>query len=145
MIAIDQLQNDVNGGWRPTATDDVIFIVNPAIAETLAPVPISPAADVDAAAAAAAGASEAGRRSPGNMASNFTAIGAVARRFRNEVDAGNVGITIGVTAPMAHFPFSGWGESFVGALHAQGRHGVEFSTQTKVVVERWPDDWSRRF
>lgn len=84
-------------------------------------------------------------RSYGNMACIFTSDGANARRFRYEVNAGNVGINVGVAAPMAYFPFSGWGESFFGDLHAQAHHGVEFYTQTKVVVERWPRDWSRKF
>jgi malonate-semialdehyde dehydrogenase (acetylating)/methylmalonate-semialdehyde dehydrogenase len=81
----------------------------------------------------------------GNMACLFTSSGAAARRFRSEVVAGNIGINVGVAAPMAFFPFSGWKESFFGDLHGQGRHGVEFYTQTKVVVERWPREWSRRF
>lgn len=85
------------------------------------------------------------RRAYGNMACIFTTDGANARRFRYEVQAGNVGLNVGVAAPMAYFPFSGWGESFFGDLHAQAAHGVEFYTQTKVVVERWPRDWSRRF
>ena len=84
-------------------------------------------------------------RSFGNMACIFTSSGAVARQFRYEADAGNVGINIGVAAPMAYYPFSGWNDSFFGDLHAQGRHGVEFYTQTKVVVERWPREWSRKF
>ena len=84
-------------------------------------------------------------RSYGNMACLFTSSGAAARQFRSEVHAGNVGINVGVAAPLAWFPFSGWGESFFGDLHAQAHHGVEFYTQTKVVVERWPRDWSRRF
>ncbi|MEI7936284.1 MAG: CoA-acylating methylmalonate-semialdehyde dehydrogenase [Verrucomicrobiota bacterium] len=84
-------------------------------------------------------------RSYGNMACLFTSDGANARRFRYEANAGNIGINVGVAAPMAYFPFSGWGESFFGDLHAQAEHGVEFYTQTKVVVERWPRDWSRRF
>jgi malonate-semialdehyde dehydrogenase (acetylating)/methylmalonate-semialdehyde dehydrogenase len=74
----------------------------------------------------------------GNMACLFTSSGAAARRFRHEVTAGNVGINIGVAAPMAAYPFSGCKESFFGDLHAQGRHAFEFYTQTKVVVERWP-------
>jgi malonate-semialdehyde dehydrogenase (acetylating)/methylmalonate-semialdehyde dehydrogenase len=74
----------------------------------------------------------------GNMACLFTSSGAAARRFRHEVVAGNIGINVGVAAPMAFFPFSGFKDSFFGDLHAQGRHGVEFYTQTKVVVERWP-------
>lgn len=84
-------------------------------------------------------------RSYGNMACLFTSDRAAARRFRQEVQAGNVGINVGVAAPMAYFPFSGWEESFLGDLHAQAGHGVEFYTQTKVVVERWPRDWSRWF
>jgi malonate-semialdehyde dehydrogenase (acetylating)/methylmalonate-semialdehyde dehydrogenase len=97
------------------------------------------AADIDEAIALVNG------RSFGNMACIFTASGAAARQFRYEVKAGNIGINIGVAAPMAQFPFSGWGESFFGDLHAQGRHGVEFYTETKVVVERWPKEWSRQF
>lgn len=84
-------------------------------------------------------------RAYGNMACIFTSSGAAARQFRYEADAGNVGINIGVAAPMAFFPFSGWNDSFFGDLHGQGRHGVEFYTQTKVVVERWPREWSRQF
>lgn len=81
----------------------------------------------------------------GNQACLFTNSGAAARRFRYAVKAGNVGINLGVAAPMAFFPFSGWRESFFGDLHAQGRHGIEFYTETKVVVERWPKNWSRMF
>ncbi|HET6446157.1 MAG TPA: CoA-acylating methylmalonate-semialdehyde dehydrogenase [candidate division Zixibacteria bacterium] len=81
----------------------------------------------------------------GNMACLFTSSGAAARKFRYETDAGNIGINVGVAAPMAFFPFSGWKESFFGTLHGQGNHAVEFFTQTKVVVERWPREWSRRF
>ncbi|MBV7329082.1 CoA-acylating methylmalonate-semialdehyde dehydrogenase [Chloroflexi bacterium TSY] len=84
-------------------------------------------------------------RAFGNMACIFTTDGNTARQFRYGADAGNVGINIGVAAPMAYFPFSGWNESFFGDLHAQGRHGIEFYTQTKVVVERWPREWSRKF
>ena len=81
----------------------------------------------------------------GNMACLFTSSGSSARKFRKEVNCGNVGINIGVAAPMAQFPFSGWKESFFGDLHGQGRHAIEFFTQTKVVVERWPKEWSRKF
>jgi malonate-semialdehyde dehydrogenase (acetylating)/methylmalonate-semialdehyde dehydrogenase len=78
-------------------------------------------------------------RSPyGNMASIFTASGAAARKFRYEVPAGNIGINIGVAAPMAYFPFSGWRDSFLGVLHGQGRDAIEFYTDKKVVIERWP-------
>jgi len=81
----------------------------------------------------------------GNMACVFTGSGAAARKFRYEAEAGNIGINIGVAAPMAFFPFSGWKNSFFGTLHAQGKHAVEFFTQTKVVVERWLGEWSRKF
>jgi malonate-semialdehyde dehydrogenase (acetylating)/methylmalonate-semialdehyde dehydrogenase len=81
----------------------------------------------------------------GNMACIFTGNGAAARKFRYDVQVGNIGINIGVAAPMAFFPFSGWKESFFGTLHGQNHHAVEFFTQTKVVVERWLRDWSRQF
>ena len=81
----------------------------------------------------------------GNMACLFTSSGASARKFRNEADAGNIGINIGVAAPMAQFPFSGWRDSFFGDLHGQGKHAIEFFTQTKVIIERWPNIWSRKF
>lgn len=81
----------------------------------------------------------------GNQASLFTSSGSAARKFRYEVEAGNIGINIGVAAPMAFFPFSGWKESFFGDMHGQGTDAVEFFTQKKVVVERWPKEWSRKF
>ncbi|MFZ1398107.1 MAG: CoA-acylating methylmalonate-semialdehyde dehydrogenase [Candidatus Promineifilaceae bacterium] len=81
----------------------------------------------------------------GNMACLFTNSGHDARKFRYEAQAGNIGINVGVAAPMAFFPFSGWKESFFGTLHGQSNHAVEFFTQTKVVVERWPKEWSRTF
>jgi malonate-semialdehyde dehydrogenase (acetylating) / methylmalonate-semialdehyde dehydrogenase len=81
----------------------------------------------------------------GNMACLFTSSGGAARKFRYEAEVGNIGINIGVAAPMAFFPFSGWKESFFGDLHGQGNHAVEFFTQTKVVVERWKDEWTRQF
>ncbi len=81
----------------------------------------------------------------GNMACLFTRDGSAARKFRYEVIAGNIGINVGIAAPMAHFPFSGWKESFFGDLHGQGMDAVDFFTQKKVVVERWPKEWSRKF
>ena len=81
----------------------------------------------------------------GNQASLFTSSGSAARKFRYEAEAGNIGINIGVAAPMAFFPFSGWKDSFFGDLHGQGMDAVEFFTQKKVVVERWPKEWSRKF
>lgn len=85
------------------------------------------------------------RNSYGNASSIFTTSGAAARKFRNEIPTGNVGVNIGVAAPMAYFPFSGWKGSFFGVLHAQGRDAVAFYTAEKVVIERWPQEWSRRF
>jgi malonate-semialdehyde dehydrogenase (acetylating)/methylmalonate-semialdehyde dehydrogenase len=73
----------------------------------------------------------------GNAASLFTTNGATARRFKYEAPAGNIGINIGVAAPIAYFPFSGWKASFFGDLHAQGRDAIEFYTEKKVVIERW--------
>jgi malonate-semialdehyde dehydrogenase (acetylating) / methylmalonate-semialdehyde dehydrogenase len=85
-------------------------------------------------------------RSPyGNASSIFTSSGAAARKFRNIVSTGNVGVNIGVPAPMAYFPFSGWKGSFFGVMHAQGRDAIEFFTDKKVIVERWPREWSRKF
>ncbi len=81
----------------------------------------------------------------GNMACLFTSSGQAARRFRYEARAGNIGINVGVAAPMAFFPFSGWKDSFFGDMHAQGRDAIEFYTEKKVVVERWPKEWSRKF
>jgi malonate-semialdehyde dehydrogenase (acetylating)/methylmalonate-semialdehyde dehydrogenase len=81
----------------------------------------------------------------GNQASLFTTSGTAARRFRYEADCGNIGVNIGVAAPMAFYPFSGWRDSFFGILHGQGMDAVDFFTQKKVVVERWPKEWTRKF
>lgn len=81
----------------------------------------------------------------GNSACIFTRSGASARKFRHDTMAGNIGINLGIAAPMAFFPFSGWKDSFFGDLHGQTEHAVEFYTQTKVVIERWHEDWTRKF
>ena len=81
----------------------------------------------------------------GNQASLFTSSGSAARRFRYEAPAGNIGINIGVAAPMAYFPFSGWKDSFFGIMHAQGHDAIEFYTEKRIVVERWAKDHSRKF
>ena len=73
----------------------------------------------------------------GNGAAIFTRSGKAAREFRHRVQAGMVGINIGVPAPMAFFPFSGWHASFFGDLHLQGRESVAFYTQQKVTTTRW--------
>lgn len=78
-------------------------------------------------------------RSPfGNTTSIYTRSGAAARYFREHIQAGMVGINIGVAAPVAIFPFSGWKTSFYGDLHATGRDGYLFYTETRVVTSRWP-------
>ena len=81
----------------------------------------------------------------GNSSAIFTSSGAAARKFRYEAPTGNVGVNIGVAAPMAYFPFSGWRDSFMGILHGQGKDAIEFYTDKKVVIERWPKEWSRKF
>jgi malonate-semialdehyde dehydrogenase (acetylating)/methylmalonate-semialdehyde dehydrogenase len=77
------------------------------------------------------------RSSYGNAASIFTSSGSHAREFRRRVEAGMIGVNIGVPAPMAFFPFVGWKRSFLGDLHATGADGVRFYTRQKVVTTRW--------
>jgi malonate-semialdehyde dehydrogenase (acetylating)/methylmalonate-semialdehyde dehydrogenase len=74
----------------------------------------------------------------GNAASIFTTSGATMRRFRYEAQAGMLGVNIGVAAPMSFFPFTGWKDSFFGDLHAHGRDAIDFYTEKKVVITRWP-------
>jgi malonate-semialdehyde dehydrogenase (acetylating)/methylmalonate-semialdehyde dehydrogenase len=73
----------------------------------------------------------------GNAASIYTANGLAAREFRYRVRCGNIGINVGVAAPMAYFPFGGQKASFFGTLHAQGREAIDFFTDRKVVITRW--------
>ncbi|MBN6185975.1 CoA-acylating methylmalonate-semialdehyde dehydrogenase [Aneurinibacillus sp. BA2021] len=73
----------------------------------------------------------------GNGACIYTNSGADAREFVQRVEAGMVGVNIGLPAPMSFFPFSGWKHSFYGDLHANGKDGVEFYTKKKVVTTRW--------
>ena len=73
----------------------------------------------------------------GNGTSIFTESGASVRRYRHEVEAGMIGVNIGVAAPVAFFPFSGWKDSFLGDLHAHGGDAVEFYTRKKTVTSRW--------
>ena len=75
----------------------------------------------------------------GNAASIFTRSGAAAREFTHNVSAGMVGINVGVPAPVAFFPFSGWKNSFFGDLHALGKDAVHFYTEQRVITCRWPD------
>jgi malonate-semialdehyde dehydrogenase (acetylating)/methylmalonate-semialdehyde dehydrogenase len=73
----------------------------------------------------------------GNAGSIFTSSGDAARRYRYGMEAGMLGVNIGVAAPVAWFPFSGWKDSLEGDLHANGRDAVEFYTRKKVVTSRW--------
>jgi malonate-semialdehyde dehydrogenase (acetylating)/methylmalonate-semialdehyde dehydrogenase len=125
---------------KPTILDDVPATSELADTEIFGPVlSLIHANDMDEALAFL-------ERSPyGNQASLFTSSGAAARRFRYEAPAGNIGINIGVAAPMAYFPFSGWKDSFFGILHGQGRDSIEFYTEEKVVIERWAKEHSRKF
>ena len=73
----------------------------------------------------------------GNMASIFTSSGKSAREFSSRIRAGNVGVNVGVAAPMAFFHFGGMKESFYGDLHGQARDAINFFTDEKIIVERW--------
>jgi malonate-semialdehyde dehydrogenase (acetylating) / methylmalonate-semialdehyde dehydrogenase len=77
-------------------------------------------------------------RSPfGNASSIFTGSGKSAREYSSRVEAGMVGVNVGVAAPMAFFPFAGWKDSFFGDLHAHGKDGIAFYTEQKVIMSRW--------
>jgi malonate-semialdehyde dehydrogenase (acetylating)/methylmalonate-semialdehyde dehydrogenase len=116
----------------PTVFDHVTEEMSLAQAEIFGPViAIIPAATLEAAI-------ELVNRSPfGNAASIYTSSGQAARQFQAAVETGNVGINVGVAAPIAYFPFSGAKRSFFGVLHGQGREAVRFFTQSKVVISRW--------
>ena len=77
------------------------------------------------------------RSAYGNGVSIFTESGAAVRRFRHDVEVGMIGVNVGVAAPVAFFPFSGWKDSFLGDLHAHGPDAVEFYTRKKTVTSRW--------
>ncbi len=73
----------------------------------------------------------------GNGNAIFTSSGQSAREFQYNATSGNVGINIGIVAPMAFFLFSGMKDSFFGVLHTQGKEAVRFFTESKVVIQRW--------
>jgi malonate-semialdehyde dehydrogenase (acetylating)/methylmalonate-semialdehyde dehydrogenase len=73
----------------------------------------------------------------GNATSIFTSSGKAAREYSSRVEAGMIGINVGVAAPMAFFPFAGWKNSFFGDLHAHGKDAVMFYTEQKVLMTRW--------
>jgi malonate-semialdehyde dehydrogenase (acetylating)/methylmalonate-semialdehyde dehydrogenase len=79
----------------------------------------------------------------GNGASIFTSSGSAARQFVREMQAGMLGVNVGVPAPMAMFSFSGWNQSFFGDLHVQGIEGVMFYTRQKCILSRWDKNYVR--
>ena len=116
----------------PTLIDEVEYGNSLMEAEVFGPVlAVMRAKTLDEAIASA------NRQSFGNGAAIFTNSGKAAREFRRNVSAGMVGINVGVPAPLAYFPFSGWNDSFFGDLHIQGKEGVEFYTQRKTTTTRW--------
>lgn len=122
----------------PSVVDQVELGMRVARDEIFGPVLcVARASDLDAAI-------ELGRQSEyGNGASIFTRDGYAARHFREHFPAGMIGVNVGVPAPMAWFPFSGWNASFFGDLHVQGLEGIQFYTRQKVTLTRWfrsPDD-----
>jgi malonate-semialdehyde dehydrogenase (acetylating)/methylmalonate-semialdehyde dehydrogenase len=82
----------------------------------------------------------------GNGTSIFTASGRSARKFRHEIEVGQVGINVPIPVPLPFFSFTGWKQSFYGDLHAYGKQAVRFYTETKTVTERWfeEDEESKR-
>ena len=79
----------------------------------------------------------------GNGAAIFTASGAAAHRFQQEVEAGMVGINVPIPVPVGYYSFGGWGDSLFGDTHLYGPEGFHFYTRGKVVTSRWPADAER--
>jgi len=123
-----------NGGYflGPTVFDDVTPDMTIAREEIFGPVlSVIRVKDLDEAIALVNG-------SPfGNTTSIFTSDGKSAREYASRVEVGMVGVNVGVAAPMAFFPFTGWKNSFYGDLHAHGRDAVAFYTEQKVIMSRW--------
>ena len=126
-------EGDPNGAYlAPTILDDVTPDMAIAQEEVFGPVVcVVRAASLDEAIEIVNGSRF------GNGTSIFTESGASVRRYRHEVEAGMIGVNIGVAAPVAFFPFSGWKDSFLGDLHAHGTDGVEFYTRKKTVTSRY--------
>ncbi len=134
-LALDgrETSGDPNGSYvGPTILDDVRPEMDIAQEEVFGPVLCVISAPTLDEAIAVVNASKFG-----NGTSIFTESGSSVRRYRHEVQAGMVGVNIGVAAPVAFFPFSGWKDSFLGDLHAHGTDAVEFYTRKKTVTSRW--------
>jgi malonate-semialdehyde dehydrogenase (acetylating)/methylmalonate-semialdehyde dehydrogenase len=133
---IDGRESPANGhaGFflGPTIFDDVRPEMTIAREEIFGPVlSVIRAKDLDEAIAIV------NRSAFGNTTSIFTSDGKTAREYSSRIEVGMVGVNVGVAAPMAFFPFSGWKESFFGDLHAHGRDAIAFYTEQKVIVSRW--------
>lgn len=134
-LALDGRQVDYDGSGfivGPSVIDQVRPEMRVASEEIFGPVlSVVRATDLDEALAI-------GRNCPyGNGASIFTQSGRAAREFKRHFNAGMIGINVGVPAPMAWFPFTGWNQSFFGDLHIQGTEGVQFYTRQKMTMTRW--------
>jgi malonate-semialdehyde dehydrogenase (acetylating)/methylmalonate-semialdehyde dehydrogenase len=133
-VALDGRKDAPAEGFflKPSVVDHVKANMKLATDEIFGPVlSVVRAGDLDEALAI-------GRNSPyGNGASIFTQSGYAAREFKHKFNAGMIGINIGVPAPMAWFPFTGWNQSFFGDLHIQGHESVLFYTQGKTTMTRW--------
>jgi malonate-semialdehyde dehydrogenase (acetylating)/methylmalonate-semialdehyde dehydrogenase len=116
----------------PTIFDDVKPEMTIATEEIFGPVlSVLRAADLDEAIAIVNGSRF------GNSAVIYTENAKAVRQFREEAEAGMLGVNVGVPAPMAFFPFSGWKDSFYGDLHANGKDGVAFYTKRKMITSRY--------
>jgi len=133
-VALDGRKDAPTSGFflKPSVIDHVKPAMRLAKEEIFGPVlSVIRATSLDAAL-------EIGRNSPyGNGASIFTQSGWAAREFKRHFNAGMIGVNIGVPAPMAWFPFTGWNQSFFGDLHIQGKEGIQFYTQQKTSMTRW--------
>ncbi|MBC5804636.1 MAG: methylmalonate-semialdehyde dehydrogenase (CoA acylating) [Candidatus Eremiobacter antarcticus] len=116
----------------PTVLDDV----SPAMAAGRDEI-FGPVLSISHARTLADAIAQANAMSYGNMAVIFTGSGAAAREFREQTQAGMIGVNVGVAQPFAFYPFSGWKGSFYGDLHLHGTDGVDFYTRKKMVISRW--------
>ncbi|MCH2114374.1 MAG: CoA-acylating methylmalonate-semialdehyde dehydrogenase [Pirellulales bacterium] len=133
-VALDGRRNTTDAGFLlgPCVVDQVQPQMRLAREEIFGPVlSVMRAPDLESALAI-------GRGCPyGNGASIFTRDGYAARQFKQHFNAGMIGINVGVPAPMAWFPFTGWNQSFFGDLHIQGTESVHFYTRQKMTLTRW--------